>query len=155
MLERLLGDPVMMEHLGGPESPEAMEARHRRYLQPEASIGGVFAVVIGRDRVATGWVGYWKRDWEGTDVWEAGWSVLPEFQGRGIATAATALVIDRARDDGTCRFLHAFPAVDNVASNALCRRLGFELLGETEVEYPKGHFLHANDWRLDLFGGQR
>ncbi len=32
LLERLLGDPAMMEHLGGPESREKIAARHARYL---------------------------------------------------------------------------------------------------------------------------
>ena len=40
--------------------------------------------------------------------------------------------------------------MDNVASNVLCRRLGFELLGEEDVEYPKGGMMRSNAWRLDL-----
>jgi RimJ/RimL family protein N-acetyltransferase len=46
--------------------------------------------------------------------------------------------------------LHAFPAVDNAASNALCRSLGFTLLGAFDVEYPPGHALRCNDWALEL-----
>jgi hypothetical protein len=33
LLERLLGDPDMMTHLGGPESPEQILQRHQRYLR--------------------------------------------------------------------------------------------------------------------------
>ena len=55
-----------------------------------------------------------------------------------------------ARHDGRHRFVHAFPAVDNAASNAICRKLGFELLGATEFEYPPGRPMVCNDWRLDL-----
>jgi RimJ/RimL family protein N-acetyltransferase len=47
--------------------------------------------------------------------------------------------------------VHAFPSVANAASNAICRKLGFTLLGEYQVEYPPGHPLTINDWRLDLF----
>ena len=46
--------------------------------------------------------------------------------------------------------MHAFPNVDNAPSNAICRKLGFDLLGPCEVEFPKGHFMTCNDWRLDL-----
>ncbi len=46
--------------------------------------------------------------------------------------------------------MHAFPNVDNAPSNAICRKLGFELLEECEFEFPKGHFMTCNDWRLDL-----
>jgi hypothetical protein len=34
LLERLLGDPAMMAHLGGPESPERIAERQAEYRQP-------------------------------------------------------------------------------------------------------------------------
>jgi hypothetical protein len=46
--------------------------------------------------------------------------------------------------------MHAFPSVDNGPSNAICKKLGFILLGEEDFEYPKGSFMRSNDWRLDL-----
>jgi RimJ/RimL family protein N-acetyltransferase len=76
--------------------------------------------------------------------------VVPEFQGRGIAMAATAQAIELAKRDKKHRFMHAFPNVDNAPSNAICRKLGFELLEACEFEFPKGHFMICNDWRLDL-----
>jgi RimJ/RimL family protein N-acetyltransferase len=154
LLQRLLGDPAMTEHIGGPETPEAIRARHQRYVDPDESVGGVFAVVARADGAARGWVGYWETSWCGEDVWECGWSVLPEFQGQGVATAGTALMIERARKAGTRRFLHAFPSTANKPSNALCRALGFALLGEVDVEYPPGSVMHANDWCLDLLGDE-
>ena len=48
------------------------------------------------------------------------------------------------------RFLHAFPSVANAASNAVCRKVGFVELGECDFEYPAGHPIRCNDWRLDL-----
>jgi hypothetical protein len=38
--------------------------------------------------------------------------------------------------------------VDNAPSNAICRKLGFELLEAREFEFPKRHFITCNDWRL-------
>jgi len=76
--------------------------------------------------------------------------VVPEFQGRGIAVAATAQAIELAREDDLHRFMHAFPHIENAASNAICRKLGFELLDACEFEYPEGHWMTCNDWRLDL-----
>ena len=55
-----------------------------------------------------------------------------------------------ARARATHRFLHAFPSVDNAPSNAICRKLGFTLLGECDFEYPPGNRMRCNDWRLDL-----
>jgi RimJ/RimL family protein N-acetyltransferase len=154
VLERLLGNPAMMAHLGGPESTEAIRARHQRYLDSDDSTGGLFAVLVGRETVAAGWVGYWESTWRGDDVWECGWHILPEFQGSGVAMAATALMLEQMRTRGRHRFVHAFPSVDNPASSALCRRLGFEPLGEVEVEYPKGTIMRASDWRMDLHGAE-
>lgn len=150
LLQRLLGDPAMTAHVGGPETPEAIRKRHRRYLAPGPTHEGLFAVVTGPEAEAVGWVGYWESEWQGETVWECGWNVLPEHQGRGLATAATALMLEHARRRGVHRNVHAFPAVDNVASNALCRALGFRLLGEVEVEYPPGTMMRGSDWRYEL-----
>jgi RimJ/RimL family protein N-acetyltransferase len=49
--------------------------------------------------------------------------------------------------------MHAFPNVDNAPSNAICRKLGFEPLETCQFEFPKGHFMSCNDWRLDLRAG--
>lgn len=152
LLERLMGDPVMTEHLGGPESPEKLRQRHERYCRiGDSGTGRMFAIVVGPDRVAAGSVGYWEREEQGQLVWETGWSVLPEFQGQGLATRATALAADSARKEGSHRFMHAYPSVENGPSNAICRKLGFTLVGEFEFEYPPGHPMRCNDWYLDLF----
>ena len=149
--ERLMGDPAMTEHLGGPESLEKIRERQERYLRIELGKGRMFAIVVGPERLAAGSIGYWEREEQGQLVWETGWSVLPEFQGQGIATQATILVIEHARAEGKHRFIHAYPSVDNAPSNAICRKAGFILQGENEFEYPPGHFMRCNDWRFDLF----
>lgn len=153
LLTRLLGDPVETRHIGGPESPEQLKSRHERYLAFGPPLGEVFSVVTGSARTAVGWVGYWESEWHGEQVWETGWHVVPEFQSRGIATAAAAQALERARATGRHRWAYAFPSVDNAASNTLCRNLGFELTGEVEVEYPPGSMMRSNGWRLDLLGG--
>jgi RimJ/RimL family protein N-acetyltransferase len=149
LLEQLLGDPQMMEHLGGPESPEKIAERQARYEREDSKM---FKVVDEATGEAVGSVGYWERPWRDGEVYETGWSVLPAFQGRGIAAAATSLVIDLARSERKHRYLHAFPSVENAPSNAICRKLGFTLLEDVEFEYPKGSFMRCNDWRFDLFG---
>jgi len=77
LLERLLGEPAMMAHLGGPESPERIAERQAEYRQP------------------------------------------------GCTGSSTP-------------------------SNVLCRRLGFQLAGAFDFEYPRGSPMRCNDWRLDL-----
>jgi RimJ/RimL family protein N-acetyltransferase len=148
ILEQALGDPEMMKYLGGPESPEKIAERQTRYQRPNS---GQFKIVGDETGEGAGWVGYWERTWRDQQVFEIGWSVLPAFQGRGIAAAATAQAIERARQERKHRFLHAFPSVENAPSNAICRKLGFTLLEACEFEYPPGNVMRCNDWRLDLF----
>ena len=151
LLHRLLGDPAMTEHLGGPETAEKIDERHGRYLRGEAGNVEMFKVV-DEEGTPVGSVGYWERESHEGQVYETGWMVLPEFQGRGIATVATAQIIELVRGLRKHRYLYAYPSVDNQPSNAICRKLGFELVDTEEFEYPKGsgNILTCNDWRLDL-----
>jgi RimJ/RimL family protein N-acetyltransferase len=147
LLEGLLGDPAMMTHLGGPESPEKIAERQTRYERDPRQLR-IVDVATGE---GVGWVGYWER---GEEIFEIGWSVLPAHQGRGIASAATKGALDAARSEHDRRYVHAYPSVENGPSNGICRKLGFELLGSEEFEYPKGSGLtmRCNDWRFDLLG---
>src|SRR4051812_22570792 len=97
LLQRL-NTPEVWAHLGGPETEEKVLERHARYLDvgPDGS-GRMFTVVLLPERVRVGNIGYWEREWQGETVYETGWHVLPEFQGRGIAGAAATAIIDEAR----------------------------------------------------------
>jgi RimJ/RimL family protein N-acetyltransferase len=149
LLEQLMGDPAMTEHLGGPESPAKIAERQGRY---EAPGSGMFKIVDVETGEGVGSVGFWDREWRGETVHEIGWSVVPAYQGRGLASAATALVLDEARAAQTHRYVHAFPSTDNPPSNAICRKLGFTLLEVCRFEYPpaSGNWMYCNDWRLEL-----
>ncbi|MCX4689632.1 GNAT family N-acetyltransferase [Kitasatospora purpeofusca] len=159
-LLRALNAPELTTHLGGPESEEALARRHRRYVDLSADrtgAGRMFRIVPlptgaaeTTGEAAAGAIGFWDREWAGEQVYETGWAVLSAFQGRGVATAAARAVAVQARAEGLHRHLHAFPRVDHPASNAVCRAAGFELLGPQDFEYPPGHPIRSNDWRLDL-----
>ncbi|MFJ8577290.1 GNAT family N-acetyltransferase [Micromonospora sp. NPDC093277] len=151
-LLRQLNSHDVREHTGGPETDEEVAARHERYLAgPGPRSGHMYTVVLpGGEKVGS--VGFWERDWRGEQVYEMGWAILPAYQGRGLATAAVRVVIAEAATRGDRCAAHAYPSVDNPASNAVCRKAGFTLLGETEFEYPPGHRMRSNDWRVDLTG---
>ncbi|MFJ9846494.1 GNAT family N-acetyltransferase [Kitasatospora sp. NPDC101155] len=140
--------PELTEHLGGVESTEQIRRRHERYL---ALTGGQMFLLLLDGEIA-GSAGYWTHAWEGQDVYETGYAVLPEFQGRGLAVRALLLCAERAGREGTLPWLHAFPSVHHDASNAVCRKAGFELVGEVAFEYPPGHHIRSNNWRLALAG---
>ncbi|WP_031044976.1 GNAT family N-acetyltransferase [Streptomyces sp. NRRL F-5650] len=144
-LLRRLNSPEMTAHLGGPESEDRLLARH-----VEPATGRMYRVVLADGGETVGSVGYWQRTWQGAEVWETGWGVLPEFQGRGLAVRAARAVREAARPAGAGRYLHAFPGVGHAASNAVCRKAGFTLFGQVDFEYPKGHWIRSNDWRVGL-----
>lgn len=146
LLRACVGDAAMMEHLGGPEAEPKLLERQQRY---EREGSGQFKIVERGSGAGVGWVGFWEREWRGGPVYEIGWAVIPAFQGRGIAGAATRQALAIARDRGECRYVHAYPSVDNVPSNALCRRLGFSLLGAFDFQF-RGEQMSCNDWRFDL-----
>ncbi len=151
LLERPLGDPRTTEHLGGPESPQQLRERQRRYERLEGS-DRMFKIVEAASGEGVSSVGGWTKTWRDAEVYEVGWMALPGFQGGGIAARATAEAIALARRDGAHRFVHAFPSVENAPSNAICRKLGFELVEACEFEYPRGQLMTCNDRRLDLGG---
>ena len=149
LLHETLGNPAMMEHLGGVESVEQIERRHARFLS------GRDMFTVWEGDTVVGSAGFWERRWRDQDVYEAGWMILTKYAGRGLATQAARAVIELAREERKHRYLHAFPNVENKASNAVCRNAGFSNLGECAFEYPQGHWMRCNDWSIDLFATDR
>ncbi|MGW4504299.1 GNAT family N-acetyltransferase [Streptomyces sp. NPDC004436] len=171
LLERA-NEPAMTEHLGGPESPAKLLDRQRRYEAlgaREPAAGRMFRIEWltpdhesghpGPDTparpagpspapaVTVGSIGFWEREWRGEAVYETGWAVLPEFQGRGLAAAALTELLAHIGAHGTRDSVHAFPGTDHPASNAVCRRAGFTYLGDVDLEYPPGVPHPSCDWR--------
>lgn len=151
LLQATLGVAEMTSYLGGPESAQKLEARHQRYVElPTRGNNRMFVILAGEHGQPAGTIGFWEHEYQGEMQWETGWAVLPAFQGQGIATAATHLVIETLRQDNSHRYVLAYPTLQNAASNSVCRKAGFELLGQSEYEYPPGNPVVGNVWRLDL-----
>ncbi|MEU3598669.1 GNAT family N-acetyltransferase [Streptomyces sp. NPDC006798] len=158
-LLRAANAPELMTELGGPETEEKVLDRHRRYVAVSAGPAErsrMYAIVIAGTGERVGSVGYWEQTSvsDELEAYEAGWGVLTAFQGRGIAAAAIREVIAAAREAGRHRYLYAYPKVTNGASNAVCRKTGFELRCEVGIEYPPGNPIRSNEWRFDLRGGE-
>jgi len=151
MLGRIFSDPGMMEFLGQVETPEQIRQRHQRYLTGGNGMLHMFAILAGPERMGAGLVGYWEHESHGDLMYETGWCVLPEFQGQGIATRAAALAAELARQEHKFRYLHAYAAVANEPSNAVCRKAGFALQGQVDInESPPAPPMRYNDWMIDL-----
>jgi RimJ/RimL family protein N-acetyltransferase len=97
-----------------------------------------------------GSVGYWVTAWQGEAAYETGWAILPAHQGRGLGASGTRAMMERLKPVARHRYVYAFPTPDNPGSNGICRKVGFELTGVEDAEYPKGVWSPHNVWRLDL-----
>ncbi|MFD7913819.1 GNAT family N-acetyltransferase [Streptomyces sp. NPDC059752] len=158
LLERK-NEPAMTQFLGGPEPAAKLADRQRRYealSAREPAAGRMFRIAWtpaaegpdgDRRTEGVGSVGFWERQWRGEPVYEAGWGVLPEFQGHGLAVAALTELLMYVRTHGSRDSVHAFPGTDHPASNAVCRRAGFTYLGDVDFEYPPGVPHPSCNWR--------
>lgn len=151
LTEALELDPRTMRELGGPADPADLPRVHRTRVELAATGGLYFAIVPEPDGQPAGTIGIWESTLQDPPVHEVGWMVLPEFQGRGIATEALAALVERARSDRRYDRIHAFPGVSNAPSNALCRRAGFIHVEESEVRF-RDRPLRVNHWELDVSG---
>jgi RimJ/RimL family protein N-acetyltransferase len=137
-----------MRELGGPIDPARLPVVHaRRVADP-----WYFTIRPEPAGPPVGTIGIWETEHDGATLHETGWMVLPGFQGRGIASGALALLIERARPAPEIPSIHAFPPVSNAPSNALCRKFEFTLLEARDFIYA-GRTLHCNHWMLDLGPG--
>jgi RimJ/RimL family protein N-acetyltransferase len=141
-------DARVMAELGGPWPEEAIPRIHQRRLASIARGTWWFTIVPEPGAQPVGMLGIFGSEVQGQAISEVGWSVLPEHQGRGYASAGLAMLLDRARADGRWGAIHAFPGATNVPSNALCRKFGFTLAGEETVDYG-GRSLRCNHWVLE------
>lgn len=145
--------PEMTVHLGGPESPEKVADRNVRYERGwREGTSCMFTAWVDTDTgpEPVGLVGYWPVTHRGRDVYECAYGIFPEYQGRGLAAAAMTACLSHAAAHGDRDVVYAYPNVTNGPSDALCERLGFELEGEQDFEYPKGHPIRVNAWRYAL-----
>lgn len=142
--ERIYSEPQMWAQLGGVVEQDMAAKLRRDVASVEADRHWVL-VIVTDDGTDAGTVALWDHEWEGQTIDEIGWMVLPEHQGRGLASAGVAEALKRGDEVGRWRTLHAFPAVTNAPSNALCRKHGFALRGFVEYAY-RGQTLGVNHW---------
>ena len=141
-------DPIVMAELGGPRPVEAIERVHPQRVVTDPA-GGIWQKIVTDEGEDAGQIGVWRSEHGGEEIWEVGWMLLARFHGRGLGSEALSALLERMRTAGTYDVVHAFPGITNGPSNGLCRKFGFELLGELELDF-RGEPFVANHWRLAL-----
>lgn len=147
--QAILGDPIMMEHLGGAMSAQVIEQAHRNAINKIAAGAWWFKIITEDGSDPAGTIGIWETDWRDEKINEMGWSILPAFQRKGIASTACRQVLDMAREQKRFPLIYAFPSVTNIASNAICRGAGFVLQEEVDLQYLD-RLLRCNVWTILL-----
>lgn len=144
-------DPVMMEHLGEPTPRDRVpDILRRNIASVAAGTAWIFKIIpYGDSAEAAGTISLWETEHEGNQVNEIGWMILPPYQRQGLGTRAVGELLDQARAAGRWGIVHAYPPRSNAASNGLCRKLGFTLIGPHNFDF-RGRILHCNDWQIDL-----
>lgn len=147
---RMRCDPRMMAHLGGPRPEGEMPDKVRRDVADTESGRAWISMIVPEVEPGSvaGTVTLWSHEDRGVQLSEIGWMVLPEYQGRGFAKSAVWLLLGRARDERRWGVVHAYPAVANDPSNAVCRALGFTHVGEESIDFATEIF-RVNHWWID------
>jgi RimJ/RimL family protein N-acetyltransferase len=147
----LRGDAATMRDLGGPQPADRIAGSHAREVADVAA--GRAWIVVAEVRTADGWrragnVSLFRHATPEGSTSELGWMVLPAHRGRGVAGSAVRLLLGLPRAAATWGAVEAFPSTTNVASNRLCAGLGFDDLGEVEVDFAGQRFT-CTRWRLE------
>ena len=115
LLHRLLSDPGVMEYLEPPYTPEQTKEFLESALEEEPAVW-----TVEGDGKFIGYV-IWH-DYE-EDTMELGWVLLPEYQGKGYATALTEQLIAKTAEAGKKPVIECDP--EQKATKHIAEKLGF------------------------------
>lgn len=122
-------------------------ARERIQAQQDPDGLGALCAVRAEGEVV-GWATTVMND-ERARVAEVAYYVLPEFQGRGYASAAANLLVGYALDELNAHSVMAKVQADNDASERVLEKLGFQEVGrQRENFYKDGEYLDVTVWDL-------
>ena len=149
---RLFDDPDVMEFHGGKSAElsvyEELTARQRRH---DAELGFCLWTMVDESGQVIGFTGAqpWPQQWGPTGEIEIGWRLGREFWGKGYATAAAQMTLERLRAAEVPSVV-AMVLAGNKRSIAVTRRLGMHLaeVFTTPASQQEGHC-----YRLDLQNG--
>jgi RimJ/RimL family protein N-acetyltransferase len=133
----LWGDPEVSAMLGGPFTPEAVQARLKKEIERMQEIGiQYWPVFLLKDGTHVGCVGL-QTYGEEEQVYELGYHLRRAFWGQGLAKEAACTVIDYAFKALKAEALFAGHHPLNEASRRVLLSLGFSATG-WELYPPTG-----------------
>jgi RimJ/RimL family protein N-acetyltransferase len=131
---KLHADPNIMRYLLGQKPLSRFEAwRHMAYIVGHWELLG-YGYFVAEEKATgrfVGRIGFTNP--EGWPGFELGWTLAPEFQGRGFATEGARVLLNYAFDEMKRDHVISVIHPDNKPSIRVAERLGEKLEGETEV----------------------
>jgi RimJ/RimL family protein N-acetyltransferase len=133
-------EEFMVQYSRGVFDGEEAQRRFDRMLAVCDDVPFAKQPVIERaSGIITGYVGVDWFDYQGVQRLEFGWRLAPEYRGRGYATEAAQALLDEARRTFIGEIFVIIDQ-DNLASQNVARKLGFESLGVTDVLGARRNF---------------
>lgn len=129
-LHRLLGDPAVMRYYPHPFSRDESAAWIERQRERYARDGLGLWALHDADGAFVGDCGLSWQVVDGVEDLEVGYHLLPEHQGRGLATEAATACREHARARGVRRLI-AIVRPDNLPSRRVAERIGLAVERET------------------------
>jgi len=132
-IERHCADINVMRFLGGKTLDTAQAWRHLAYQMAHWHLRGYGYYAVDDKTTGTfvGRCGY--TDHPGWPAFELGWTIWPEFQGRGYATEAARVLLDQAFTTLGKNHVVSLIHPDNSPSRNVAEKLGEKIEGETAV----------------------
>ena len=148
---RMRCDPVMMAELGGPLPREGMAAKVACDVQQAAADTAWIRMIIpggSAPGVVAGSVVLWSHEDSGTAMSEIGWRNWRNSRDAGSPRRRCACCLSSRASRSAGGLVHAFPAITNAASNAVCRSAGFSFAGEQNTSFA-GRLFRTNHWVIN------
>ena len=102
-------------------------------------------LAVEADRELAGRVDYFEKSWGRPDTstcWEIAVGLFPELRGRGIGTAAHALLVDYLFSHTRVERIQVTTDVENAAELAAAKRAGFQVEGQIRRAQWRGGRWH-------------
>jgi RimJ/RimL family protein N-acetyltransferase len=133
VIERHCADINVMRFLGGKTLDTAQAWRHMAYqIGHWQLLGyGYYAVEEKATGIFVGRCGYTNH--AGWPAFELGWTIWPEYQGRGFASEAANMLLRYAFDKLDQPHVVSLIHRDNAPSRRVAEKLGEKIEGEAEV----------------------
>ncbi|MGA9269594.1 MAG: GNAT family N-acetyltransferase [Lutimonas sp.] len=135
----LLNTPKWLKFIGDRNVKtleEAQEYIKSRMIPQLKRLGySNYTIVKKSDGTPIGTCGLYDR--EGLEGIDIGFALLPQFEGQGYGFEAAARIKSAAFEDFGIDQLQGITSPENIASQALLRKLGFNLAGTTRLPNQK------------------